>query len=83
MATYTGAGPQATRVSWSLLGDDAGDFSISGGRLTFRSDAELREPGGPEHGQLVPRNDKSCRRRLHRHASSDCESHQRGREAEP
>ena len=80
VATYTAAGPQATRVSWSLLGDDAGDFSISGGRLDLQGDAELREPGGPEHGQLVPRNGKGYRRRLHRHASSDRESQQRGRD---
>ena len=44
VATYTGAGPQATRVSWSLLGDDAGDFSISGGRLTFRSTPNFESP---------------------------------------
>ena len=44
VATYTGAGPQATRVSWSLLGDDAGDFSISGGRLTFRGTPNYESP---------------------------------------
>ena len=44
VATYTGAGPQATRVSWSLLGDDDGDFSISGGRLTFRATPNYESP---------------------------------------
>ena len=44
MATFTAAGPQATRVSWSLLGDDAGDFSISGGRLTLRGTPNYESP---------------------------------------
>ena len=44
VATFTAAGPQATRVSWSLLGDDAGDFSISGGRLTFRGTPNYESP---------------------------------------
>ena len=34
VATYTAAGPRAGNSSWSLLGDDAGDFSLSGGALT-------------------------------------------------
>ena len=44
VATFTAAGPQATRVSWSLLGDDAGDFSMSGGRLTFRGTPNYESP---------------------------------------
>ena len=44
VATFTAAGPQATRVAWSLLGDDAGDFSMSGGRLTFRGTPNYESP---------------------------------------
>ena len=36
MATYTAVDPEGTAVKWSLLGDDAGDFSISGGVLAFK-----------------------------------------------
>ena len=44
VATYTAVGPEATRVSWSLLGDDFRDFSISGGRLTFRGTPNYESP---------------------------------------
>ena len=44
VATYTASGPQASRVSWTLLGDDAGDFSLSGGRLTFRGTPNYESP---------------------------------------
>ena len=44
VATYTAAGPQAGRASWNLLGDDAGDFTISGGTLRFRSTPNYESP---------------------------------------
>ena len=38
VATYTALGPDADMATWSLGGDDAGDFSISSsGMLSFRS----------------------------------------------
>ena len=38
VATYTASGPDASMATWSLDGDDAGDFRISSsGELTFRS----------------------------------------------
>ena len=38
VATYTASGPDASMATWSLEGDDAGDFRISNrGVLTFRS----------------------------------------------
>ena len=36
VATYTAVDPEMTAVKWSLSGDDAGDFSIDGGVLTFK-----------------------------------------------
>ena len=44
VATYTAAGPRAGNASWSLLGDDAGDFSISGGTLRFRGTPNYESP---------------------------------------
>ena len=44
VATYTAAGPRAGNASWSLLGDDAGDFSISGGALRFRGTPNYESP---------------------------------------
>ena len=38
VATYSATGPESAKASWTLSGDDAGDFSISSsGELTFRS----------------------------------------------
>ena len=37
VATYTASGPDADMATWTLEGDDAGDFSISSGELTFNS----------------------------------------------
>ena len=44
VATYTAAGPRAGNASWNLLGDDAGDFTISGGTLRFRSTPNYESP---------------------------------------
>ena len=42
VATYTASG--ADSVQWSLLGDDAGDFNINGGQLTFRTSPDYEDP---------------------------------------
>ena len=42
VATYTASG--AASVQWSLLGDDARDFNINGGQLTFRTSPDYEDP---------------------------------------
>ena len=42
VATYTASG--ADSVQWSLSGDDAGDFNISGGQLTFGTSPDYEDP---------------------------------------
>ena len=44
VATYKASGPDAASATWSLEGDDAGDFTISGGMLTFRSSPDYENP---------------------------------------
>ena len=45
VATYTAVGPESASATWSLSGDDAGDFNISrSGVLTFRSSPDYAEP---------------------------------------
>ena len=45
VATYTATGPDSAGATWTLLGDDDGDFSISsGGVLTFRSSPNFENP---------------------------------------
>ena len=45
VATYMASGPpQGASVTWSLSGTDRGDFSISGGTLSFRSDPNYEAP---------------------------------------
>ena len=45
VATYTASGPDAAQATWSLSGDDEGDFSISsGGELTFASKPDFEAP---------------------------------------
>ena len=45
VATYSAAGPDAARATWSLEGDDAGDFRIStAGVLTFRTSPDYESP---------------------------------------
>ena len=42
VATYTAADPEGTEiVSWTLAGDDAGDFNIEGGVLTFKKSPDF------------------------------------------
>ena len=42
VATYMASG--ADSVQWSLTGDDAGDFNISGGQLTFGTSPDYEDP---------------------------------------
>ncbi|MCE2462895.1 MAG: cadherin repeat domain-containing protein, partial [Dehalococcoidia bacterium] len=45
VATYTAVGVDAAGASWSLSGDDAGDFGIStGGVLTFNTPPDYNNP---------------------------------------
>ena len=44
VATYTATSPDADMASWTLEGDDAGDFRIIGGMLTFRSSPDYENP---------------------------------------
>ena len=42
--TYTATDPEGKTIVWSLNGDDAGDFSIEGGVLTFKSPPDFENP---------------------------------------
>ena len=42
--TYAAADPESDALTWSLAGDDANDFSISGGALTFQSAPDFENP---------------------------------------
>ena len=42
VGTYEASG--ADNVAWSLTGDDAGDFSINGGQLTFETAPDFENP---------------------------------------
>ena len=44
VATYTAAGPESARVTWTLVGTDSGDFSITGGVLAFRASPNYESP---------------------------------------
>ena len=47
--TFTAKDPEKSTVIWSLSGNDAGDFTIKGGVLKFKSPPNFEEPtgGGP------------------------------------
>ena len=44
MGTYRASDPGGGGITWSLTGDDAGDFRISGGVLRFRSTPNFESP---------------------------------------
>ncbi len=44
VATYTAVGPDAAMATWSRSGADAGDFTITGGVLAFRSAPDFENP---------------------------------------
>ena len=52
VAQYTAVGPSADRVGWRLGGRDASDFSISGGRLTFRSTPNFESPADSDRDNI-------------------------------
>ena len=53
VATYTATGPDAAQATWSLSGDDAGDFSISsGGELTFASKPDFEAPADADEDNV-------------------------------
>ena len=44
VATYTATDPESATITWSLGGDDEGDFSIVGGVLSFGSAPDYENP---------------------------------------
>ena len=52
VATYTAAGPDAASATWSLSGDDAGDFTITGGVLAFRSAPDHENPADADEDNV-------------------------------
>ena len=44
--TFTSEDPEGAGIHWDVTGVDANDFMISGGVLTFREPAQLREADG-------------------------------------
>ena len=46
VGTYTASDPEDASVSWSLGGDDAGDFTIDGGVLRFAKTPDYESPKG-------------------------------------
>ena len=46
MATYTATDPEGAMVMWSLEGDDAGDFMIENGVLSFKKSPDFEMPMG-------------------------------------
>ena len=46
VATYTASDPEGAMVTWSLAGDDAGDFMIENGVLSFKKSPDFEMPMG-------------------------------------
>ena len=44
VAAYTVVDPEGSQITWSLSGDDSGQFSITGGALTFSSTPDYETP---------------------------------------
>ena len=44
VGTYTAADPEGLGISWSVAGDDGGDFSIGGGVLRFKTPPDFEGP---------------------------------------
>ena len=79
VATYTASGPDAASATWSLEGDDAGDFMISAGMLTFRSSPDYENPADANTDNTYMVTVEGRRRHLHGHPRRDRNRHQRGR----
>ena len=54
IATYTATDPDDNPVTWSLLGADAEDFSISEGVLTFKSPPNYEDPADADTDNVYP-----------------------------
>ena len=50
VAVFTAVDPEGDEVSWMLNGDDAGDFNIDNGVLTFKSPPDFEMPMGGAGG---------------------------------
>ena len=46
VASYSAEDPEGESIVWSLAGDDAGEFSIDGGILMFKSPPDFETPTG-------------------------------------
>ena len=44
VGTYTASGPNAAMATWSLSGDDGGEFNIVGGVLAFAAAPDFESP---------------------------------------
>ena len=44
VATYTATDPENASITWSVAGDDAGDFTITGGVLSFSTAPNFESP---------------------------------------
>ena len=71
VGTYTASDPEDDAISWSLEGDDAGDFSISKtGELTFQSSPDFEDPADADENNVykvtvkATANNKSATRAL-------------------
>ena len=52
VATYTADGPESASARWSLSGDDAGDFNIPGGVLTFKVAPDYENPADADRNNV-------------------------------
>lgn len=52
LATYFASDPEGQDVSWDLSGDDAGEFSIGGGTLSFTSTPDHENPADDDGDNL-------------------------------
>ena len=50
VATFTAVDPEADHITWSLAGDDAGDFTIVGGVLRFKESPDFESGQGSGTG---------------------------------
>ena len=48
IAAYTAVDPEGGQITWSLSGDDSGQFSITGGALTFNTPPDYEAPASAD-----------------------------------
>ena len=63
VATYTAADPEGTAIIWSVTGDDAEDFDINEGVLTFKQSPNYEDPADTGHRQRIRDNGGGHRQR--------------------